>query len=393
MKTQTFTLDATLEPDEGTIDRVGVTYKELAKDCKSGDILLLDDGRISLQILTCTDTEIECRVIQGGVLSASKGINLKNGGLSAHALTEKDKKDIQLIAELQLDYMAVSFPRNAQDIENARELLIKDGGKSAIVAKIERAEAVASRKTLRSIIKASDAVMVARGDLGVEIGDAELIGTQKKIIRESRYLNKPVITATQMMESMITSQLPTRAEVFDVANAVLDGTDAVMLSAESATGEHPSVVVEAMNRVCLGAEKEPSAQVSRHRMEFTFQRTDETIAMAAMYAANHLQGVRAIICLTESGSTPLWMSRINSSLPIFALTRHKASCRLMALYRGVEPLIFDPTELKSSSDILEEAVNVVKQTGYLVDGDRVLVTMGDIMAVIGESNTLKIITV
>ena len=388
-----FILDTQLAADQGDELRVGLTYSQLPRDCKQGDTLLLDDGRIAMDVVTTDAHQIKCVVTQGGELSASKGINLKGGGLSAPALTQKDREDIKATALLELDYMAVSFPRSMEDMQLARKLLRESGGKAALVSKIERAEVVNDHKILREVIRASDAVMVARGDLGVEIGDAELIGVQKRIIRESRQLNKPVITATQMMESMITSRLPTRAEVFDVANAVLDGTDAVMLSAESAMGSHPGIVVDAMNRICLGAEKEPVVQLSTHRMEFTFQRTDETIAMAAMYAANHMNGVKAIICLTESGSTPLWMSRINSSLPIFALTRHEYCGRLMSLYRGVESLIFDPTSCRSSHEIYEAAINVVKETGYLVDGDRVLITKGDLLAVTGESNTLKILTV
>ncbi|GAA4649967.1 pyruvate kinase [Kistimonas scapharcae] len=388
-----FILDADVDKTAGDQHRVGLTYEALPNDCATGDMLLLDDGRITMRVERVDGRQIHCHVVNGGELTNSKGINRQGGGLSAPALTDKDRDDIQTAAKLDLDYLAVSFPRCAADLALARQLLHDAGGEAAIMAKIERAEVVKDEKVLEEVILASDAVMVARGDLGVEIGDAELIGVQKKIIAEARRLNRPVVTATQMMESMITNSLPTRAEVFDVANAVLDGTDAVMLSAESATGANPGRVVEAMGRICLGAEKQPATQVSTHRMAFSFERTDETIAMSTMYAANHLQSVKAIICLTESGSTPLWMSRINSRLPIFALTRQESTRRRVALYRGVEAFVFDPTIYTSGHEVNAAAVKIVRDAGYLEDGDQVIMTKGDTLAVVGETNTMKILTV
>lgn len=324
-------------------------------------------------------------------LSNNKGINKLGGGLSAEALTEKDKADIKTAALIGVDYLAVSFPRCGEDLNYARRLARDAGCDAKIVAKVERAEAVCSQDAMDDIILASDVVMVARGDLGVEIGDPELVGIQKALIRRARQLNRAVITATQMMESMITNPMPTRAEVMDVANAVLDGTDAVMLSAETAAGQYPSETVAAMARVCLGAEKIPSINVSKHRLDVQFDNVEEAIAMSAMYAANHLKGVTAIITMTESGRTALMTSRISSGLPIFAMSRHERTLNLTALYRGVTPVHFD-----SANDgvaAASEAVNLLRDKGYLMSGDLVIVTQGDVMSTVGSTNTTRILTV
>ena len=257
---QSFILDTQLAVRSGDKNRVGIDYPQLIDDCAVGDELLLDDGRVTMQVTEKSSTSLTCKVLTGGLLSNNKGINKKGGGLSASALTAKDKRDINSAVELDLDYLAVSFPRSAEDMQTARQLVKEAGGECRLVAKIERAEAVSSDKVLDAIICASDVVMVARGDLGVEIGDAALIAVQKKIISRTRKLNRVVITATQMMESMVDSPLPTRAEVFDVANAVLDGTDAVMLSAETAAGNYPVETVEAMARIIIGAEQDSSTQ-------------------------------------------------------------------------------------------------------------------------------------
>jgi pyruvate kinase len=384
----TFTLDAGCPSDAGDKQRVGITYKELTGDVDRGDTLLLDDGRIVLWVDQVVGERIECRVVVGGELSNSKGINRQGGGLSAKALTEKDRADIRIAAEMEADYVAVSFPRNAADIHEARELLRAGGGHGGIVAKIERAESVAA---LDEIIAASDVVMIARGDLGVEIGDAELPGMQKSIIRQARALDRVVITATQMMQSMVESQIPTRAEVFDVANAVLDGTDAVMLSAETATGHYPAKVVAAMDRICRGAERQRSAMISSHRIDTQFTRMDEAIAMAAMYAANHL-GVRAIAALTESGATPLWMSRISSGIPIYALTRKVHTRRKVTLYRGVYPVSFDFTS-QDHAVVNKEAIDELMRRGAVREGDLVIITKGDLMGVPGGTNAMKIVRV
>ncbi len=386
-----FNLDASLPPDDGDETQVGLGYKDLPNDCKAGDILLLDDGRISLEVLAIKGSCIQTRAINGGELSNNKGINLQGGGLSAAALTEKDKQDIFLAAELEVDYLAVSFVRHASDVEEARRLLHEAGGNAAILSKIERAEVVNDHQLLAEVIAASDAVMVARGDLGVEIGDPELIGAQKHLINEARRLNKPVITATQMMESMIHNTQPTRAEVFDVANAVLDGTDAVMLSGETATGKRPDEVVKAMSRICLGAEKQTVEYMTERRVS-QFSHVDEAIAQATLFAANHLDDIKAIVCLTKTGSTPLWMSRINTRLPIFALTRYETTERRVALYRGVEAVAFD-SGVEYGPEVNDRAMRVLKERGLLATGDMIILTKGESQEVEGGTNTMQILCV
>ncbi len=384
-----FILDALMQPTAGNDISVGIDYKELPNDVFAGDTLLLDDGRIVLIVKTVEGPRIICQVKVGGELSNNKGINRLGGGLSATALTEKDKADILIAAEAKVDYVAVSFPRDANDMQIARDLLTTAGSNAGLIAKIERAEALTH---IDEIILASDAVMVARGDLAVEIGEAQVPGAQKHIIRRSRALDRPVITATQMMESMIYSAIPTRAEVSDVANAVLDHTDAVMLSAETAVGANPDKVVETMSRICMAAEKESSTQTSKHRMELQFSRIDEAIAMAAIYTANHLGGIKAIIALTESGSTPLIMSRIRTGIPIYGLSRHALTLGKMTLYRDVNPLYFDVTVIPHEM-VNAECVSVLKRKGFVQTGDLILLTKGDHTGVHGGTNALKIIRV
>ncbi|HEY9150732.1 MAG: pyruvate kinase [Gammaproteobacteria bacterium] len=383
-----FTLDAALGVNDGDVTRVGLTYKSLPDDVNRGDTLLLDDGALVLWVEEVRGSEIECRVVIGGELSNNKGINRQGGGLSAKALTDKDRADIKAAAKMQADYLAVSFPRSAADVNEARELLRQAGGHGGIIAKIERAEALTA---LEEIIGASDAIMIARGDLGVEIGDAELPAVQKRIIQAARSMDRVVITATQMMQSMIENPMPTRAEVFDVANAVIDGTDAVMLSAETAAGKHVAKVVEAMDRICRGAERQRSGLDSERRQHIQFNRIDEAIAKATMYTANKL-GVKAIAALTESGATPLWMSRISSGIPIYALTRHVETRRKVTLYRGVYPVSFDVTS-QDHKQVNREAVDELMRRGAVRDGDLVIITKGDLMGELGGTNAMKIIRV
>ncbi|MFT6328632.1 MAG: pyruvate kinase [Bermanella sp.] len=389
---QTFTLDAELDVNAGTNEAVGIDYKALPDDVSEGDLLLLDDGRIQLFVNRVEGSKVITTVTVGGKLSNNKGINRQGGGLTAEALTEKDKRDIVTAAEIGVDYLAVSFPRCGADLDYARELALKAGSKAKICAKVERAETVASEAAMDDIILASDAVMVARGDLGVEIGDAELVGVQKKLIARSRQLNRVVITATQMMESMIESPMPTRAEVMDVANAVLDGTDAVMLSAETAAGKYPVETVKAMARVCIGAELHPNVQISKHRLDEFFKDVSETTAMSAVYAANHLPTIKAIVGLTESGTTPKLMSRITTSLPIIAMSRHIATLNMMALYRGVIPLYFDSTKSLPGA-LTFDVIEALKESGLLQVGDQVILTYGDRMETVGATNACKIVTI
>lgn len=383
-----FVLDMNLGTHDGDRTTVGVTYKNLHNDVEAGDLLLLNDGLIAMTVEKVEGERIHCVVKRGGNLSNSKGINRMGGGLSAEALTEKDLADIKLAAEIGVDYLAVSFPRSAEDVERARRLLREAGGEGYLIAKIERAEAV---ENIEEIVDASDAVMVARGDLGVEIGDAELPGVQKHIIELTRERDSVVITATQMMESMINNAIPTRAEVLDVANAVLDGTDAVMLSAETATGNFPIDAVKAMDRVCRGAERQKITQVSHHRMDQKFKRVDEAIAMATMYTANHLD-VKAIVALTESGSTSLWASRIRSGKPIFAVTRHEQTRRRVTLYRGVYPLAFDFGRAPAEN-VNEDLKKLLLDQGIVEKGDWIILTKGELSGVTGGTNAMIILKI
>ena len=334
---------------------------------------------------------VNCQVVVGGDLSNNKGINLLGGGLSAAALTEKDKEDIKTIAQIDCDYVAVSFPRCAEDLHEARRLLAAEGCYAGIVAKVERAEAVATEEVMDEIILASDVVMVARGDLGVEIGDANLPAMQKRLIKRARSLDRIVITATQMMESMIENAIPTRAEVFDVANAVYDGTDAIMLSAETASGKHPVKAVEAMHRICMEAEKQDVVKVSHHRVDREFQRVEEAIAMSAMYMANHTK-MRGIATLTESGTTPLLMSRISSAIPIFALSSQEKTLGKTTLYRGVTPIYFSH-EAQTHVEVNRDIIAQLRHYGFAQDGDQFIITKGDLIGTKGGTNDLKVVTV
>jgi len=387
---QDFALDINLGKLDGDETQVGISYEPLAKEVKPGSRLLLDDGRIVLDVVNVeNNTRVNCKVAVGGYLSNNKGINLQGGGLSAAALTDKDKEDIKTIAKIQCDFVAVSFPRCGEDLHEARRLLEAEGCYAGIVAKVERAEAL---DVMDEIILASDVIMVARGDLGVEIGDANLPAVQKKLIKRSRELNRVVITATQMMESMIDNPIPTRAEVLDVANAVFDGTDAIMLSAETASGKYPVKAVEAMHRICIEAEKQPSMRESDHRIKIQFERDDEAIAMSAMYMANHTQ-IKGIVALTESGATPLWMSRISSGIPIFAMSRLEKTLGKVTLYRGVFPIYF-PLELNQDhAEVNRSIVKKLRKWNKAKDGDKFIITKGDLNGVEGGTNTLKVIVV
>jgi pyruvate kinase len=387
-----FRLDLGIGDGEGDSNGVGLDYKELISSVYRDDILLLDDGRLRLRVDDIDHNAIDCTVLIGGKLGSRKGINRLGGGLAAPALTTKDMADIDSLTEVHPDFVAVSFVSSAEDIVQTRELLARHQLYPAIIAKIERAEVVADEDLLNRILEESFGVMVARGDLGVEVGDAQLIGIQKDLITRARQMDRVVITATQMMESMISSSMPTRAEVFDVANAVLDGTDAVMLSAETAVGSYPVEVVTAMAETALGAERHPVARTSRYRLNQQFSSAQETIAMSAIYAANHYANVRGIACLTESGTTPLLMSRLSSGLPIFALSHRSETLQKLSLCRGVVPLFFDATAFDSDS-IETRAIEFLQDGGYLQKGDSILLTRGEVMGRSGSTNIIKIIPV
>ncbi|WP_434513866.1 pyruvate kinase [Dechloromonas sp. ARDL1] len=372
----------------GNQERVGLDYKDLPKDVASGDILLLDDGRLKLEVLVVHGNEIHTRVLVGGDLSNNKGINRQGGGLTAPALTAKDMDDIKTAAQIGVDFVAVSFPKSAADMYMARQLLRAAGSHAVLIAKIERVEAITN---LSEILDASDGIMVARGDLAVEVGDASVPALQKKMIRMARDRNKLTITATQMMESMISSPVPTRAEVSDVANAVLDGTDAVMLSAETASGKYPVDTVESMARICIEAERSAEVTLDREFLDRVFTRIDQSIAMAAIWTAHHLK-VKAIASLTQSGSTALWMSRINCGVPIYALTPDADAVARMALYREVCPL--QMTQQHSDRDrLLAEAEQLLIDRGVVEKGDLIVLTIGEPIGTAGGTNTLKIVRV
>ncbi len=386
---QTFTLYARSDAPAGDVNGVGVGYHQLAGDVRVGSELLLDDGLMAMKVVRIDGSDIVCEVLTSGRLSDRKGLNLRGGGLSVPGLSKADAADIELAAEWQVDYLAVSFPRAAEDMENARELMRRAGGQAALIAKIERTEAI---ENLEAIIEAADAVLVARGDLGVEIGEAELPGLQKRIILTALAQNRAVITATQMMQSMVESPIPTRAEVLDVANAVIDGTDAVMLSAETAVGRHPVKVIEAMSRICEGAERHVQAHVPARLLNVRFERIDQAIAMAAMFTANQVR-IRGIVALTESGSTAQWLSRVRSPVPIFALSPNRQSLRRMRLFQHVQPIFLASEEDQPETDFLNAALARVVERGGLAPGDRVIVTLGDQQGVLGGTNTMKILKI
>jgi pyruvate kinase len=382
-----FVLDASRE-QPGDIDAVGLDYKELPRDVKPGDHLLLNDGLIVLTVTAVRGEQVHTVVKQGGVLSNNKGINKQGGGLTAPALTAKDMEDIKTAMSFQAEYLAVSFPKNATDMEMARQLANVAGEpnrhKPALIAKIERSEAIPQ---LEAILRASDGIMVARGDLAVEVGAAAVPALQKKMIRMARAMDRITITATQMMESMVHHPVPTRAEVSDVANAVLDGSDAVMLSAESASGQYPVETVEQMALIVQEAERAEDVQLDADFTGKHFGRIDQSIAMGALFTAHHL-GCKAIVALTESGSTALWMSRYNIRVPIFGVTSAPKSERRMALYRNVRPMLM--AAHSDRDEALADAERLLVERGVLMPGDTYAITCGEPMGYPGGTNMLKV---
>ncbi len=387
-KGQRFVLDAGCAM--GDAARAGLDYKELPRDVGAGAVLLLDDGKIVLDVTDVRGEEVHTIVRHGGVLSNNKGINRQGGGLTAPALTAKDMEDIRTSAKIQADYLAVSFPKTGADMYMAKELMRAAGGRALLIAKIERAEAV-GESALIDIMRGSDGIMVARGDLAVEVGDASVPALQKKMIRLAREQNKLTITATQMMESMINSPVPTRAEVSDVANAVLDGTDAVMLSAETASGKYPVEVIEAMDRICREAERSQPLNLEQDFLNRVFTRVDQSIAMAALFTAYHLK-VKAIASLTESGSTALWMSRLNCGVPIYALTAQTSTRYRCALFRDVFPLMVKYIG-HDREELLQEAEKVLVENNVVKQGDLIVLTIGEPIGKAGGTNTMKIVKV
>ena len=383
-----FTLDS--DAEIGDEKSVGIDYKELPQDVKRGDTLLLDDGKIVLTVDKVLGNRVSTTVKAGGVLSNNKGINKQGGGLTAPPLTSKDIEDINTVVAIKADYLAISFPKSGADMYMARELMRARGGKSLLIAKIERAEAIPA---LEEILKASDGIMVARGDLAIEVGDAAVPALQKRMIRMAREMNKLTITATQMMESMITSPVPTRAEVSDCANAVLDGTDAVMLSAESASGKYPVEAVEAMVRICIETDKSMDADVKLDQefMNRVFTRIDQAIAMSALFTAHHLK-VKALVALTQSGSTALWMSRLNCGVPIYALTPDPETYTKLALFRDTRTFLM-PQHSHDRDKLLADSEAYLVKAGVVEPGDLIIITIGEPIGKTGGTNTLKIVRI
>jgi pyruvate kinase len=383
-----FDLLADANAPAGDNTQVGVSYLGLAQDVLAADVLLLDDGLMQLQVVEVQGQRIITRVLNDGVLSDRKGLNKQGGGLSLGALTDRDRELIGIVAKIGVDFIAVSFCRNAEDMNEARRIAREHGSDAALVSKIERTEAI---ENLAEIVDASDVVMVARGDLGVEIGDAELPGLQKKIIRESLARNKVVITATQMLQSMVESPIPTRAEVLDVANAVIDGTDAVMLSAESAAGAYPIKAVEALARICLGAENQFEFDTDFEAAQRNLERADQAIAMATMFLSEHIK-LGGVVALTENGGTPRFLSRFRSNVPIYAFTRHDGARRRMALMRGVFPISFDSRGL-TPREAARAAIRLLVEGERMGPGARVVFTSGEHMETHGATNTLRLLEV
>ena len=390
---QKFILDADMPLDDGDDERVGLTYKELVGDVEPGARLLLNDGLLIMDVDEVIGQAIHCTVVVGGVLSNNKGINRAGGGLSADALTDKDKEDIKTACAIGVDYVAISFPRDGKDMEYARSLVRAEGSNAGMVAKVERAEAVLD-DNLKAIMEASDAVMVARGDLGVEIGDAAVPPVQKKMLRMAPKYNCPVIVATQMMESMCENPIPTRAEVNDCANAVLDGTDAVMLSGESAAGNYPVEAVQAMHRTCLETEKQrvmPSQQTRDPR--YPPHSIDECIAHQAMDVARSMP-IKAIAAFTHSGNTVLYMSRHLGDVPIYALTTEASTLGRVTLFRNVIPLCMPITYTATEAPkATVDMKNKMLKDGLADKGDLIIMTFGTPMGESGGTNAMKIVSI
>ncbi|WP_092403560.1 MULTISPECIES: pyruvate kinase [Candidatus Ichthyocystis] len=384
---QLFTLDAG-DKKFGDESQVHIGYPKLPQEVNVNDVLVLDDGRITMVVENVEGCRVICRVKNAGVLSNHKGLNRHGGGLSAAALTSKDIEDIKIASSIGVDYLAVSFPKSAADMYMAQQLMRTSGGDALLIAKIERAEAI---EMLEEILSASDGVMVARGDLAVEVGDAAVPALQKTMIRMARSHYKISIVATQMMDSMVESPIPTRAEVSDVANAVLDGADAVMLSAETASGKHPITTVVSMAKVCVEAERFSSPSFEKQIIDRRFTRLDQSIAMSALFAANHLS-VKAIATLTQSGFTAMWISRINSGIPIFALSPRLSSRRKMKLFRSVYPLSI-PNDISDTQHCIIETEKALLREGVVSFGDTIIMTFGEPLGIVGGTNTMKLLHV
>jgi pyruvate kinase len=367
-------------------NEIEVSHQELVEALRRGDRVLLDDGRIELLVKGVADGRAECSVVRGGLLGERKGVSVPGRTLPLPALTEKDLEDLKLAVELGVDYLALSFVRKAEDILACQQHLSDHGCRAAVIAKLEKLEAI---RNLSKILEVADAVMVARGDLGVELKLGDLPAVQKEVIDRANRAGVPVITATEMLESMVTSNRPTRAEASDVANAIWDGTDAVMLSQETSVGAHPIEAVRAMARICLSAQRHPDFQRARQMWREPGQ-VGSAIAHAAANAADEL-GARVIIAFTESGTTALRCSKARPRVPVIAASPHPEVLRKTALYSGVIPLLVSPGS--DTDQMVANATSAARQSGLVRSGDRVVVVAGVPVGLAGQTNLIKVQTV
>lgn len=369
----------------GDEKEVSTTYAALPRDCRKGDTILLDDGNLSLQVEESTETDVHCTVVDGGILKPSKGINLPGVNVSAPALSEKDRHDVEWAIHNRLDYVALSFVRRAEDVRELRTIIEGSMSSIKIISKLEKPEAM---ENLDEIIELSDGVMVARGDLGVEMSTEDVPLLQKHIIRRANALGKIVITATQMLESMTVNPRPTRAEATDVANAILDGTDAVMLSGETASGAHPLEAVRTMDRIVVKTESATEdGKGGPHSFEYSEDDFPSAICQAAAYAAGHLNA-KAIVCFTEMGGTARKIAKFRPPAPVFAFTPNDFVIRQLQLVWGVRGHLVPPPQ--STDEQLERAEEELLKLGVVCPGDKVIVILGAPISLCGSTNLMKL---
>ncbi len=379
----------TLTTDEilGNARKTSITYKDLPAELKKGDEVLIDDGKLRLKVLETTETDIVCEVIIGGEVSNHKGINVPNVALSMEYLSPADKEDLLFGIEKDVDYVAASFVRRAEDVKTLREFLTKNGGETIkIISKIENTEGI---DNFEEILEASDGIMVARGDMGVEVNFARLPGIQKRFIKRCQQSGKIVITATQMLESMIKSPLPTRAEITDVANAVFDGTSAVMLSGETAMGAYPAEAVAAMAKIAIQAEQDDPRFLPGGNTWYEMDSSDTTNAVghAACTLARDINA-KAIMSITKSGYTALRMSKFRPATMLLAATPHQKTYHQMALIWGVRPLMVE--NLQNVDVLVYRCLEEGRKEGLLATGDKVVISAGVPLDITGKTNMIRV---
>jgi pyruvate kinase len=372
----------TIEAIEGTVERCSTTYKGLPGDVRPGDLILIDDGRIALRAIEITDTDVITEVIVGGAVSNNKGINLPGVGVSVPAMSEKDTEDLRWALRNGVDMVALSFVRTADDIKPVHEVMDAEGRRIPVIAKMEKPQAV---ENLNEIIDAFDAFMVARGDLGVELPLEEVPLVQKQIVTAARRWAKPVIVATQMLESMISSPRPTRAEASDVANAILDGADAVMLSGETSVGEYPVLTVETMARIIENTEAHGMDQM--HGIEWDPHTTSGVITKAAEEVAQRIEA-KFLVTFTTSGDSARRLTRLRSTIPVLAFTPYEATRSALTLNWGVET--FMAPMVGHTDEMIREVDKALTESGRIAEGDRVVIVAGSPPGVAGQTNMIRV---